>query len=69
MLSAVSLSAVTFEYKLYYMKRNLIIGSVPIIFLMEIPSHVSAKTQSWNSMNVCKVMSYQDSGDCSAEPG
>lgn len=36
---------------------------------MEIPSHVSAKTQSWKSKNVCKVMPYQDSGDCSAEPG
>lgn len=36
---------------------------------MEIPSHVSAKTQSWNSKDVCQVMPYQDYGDFSVEPG
>lgn len=25
--------------------------------------------QSWNGKNVYKVMPYQDSGDCSVEPG
>lgn len=51
------------------MKRNWIIGLVHITFLMEIPSHVSAKTQSWNSKDVCKVMPYQDSGHFNVDPG
>lgn len=29
---------------------------------------MSAETQSWDCSNVCKVMPYKDSGDCSMEP-
>lgn len=44
------------------------IGLVPIIFLMNGPSHTSAEIQSWDCRDVCKVMPYQNSGDCSMEP-
>ncbi|RMC04935.1 hypothetical protein DUI87_18111 [Hirundo rustica rustica] len=52
-----------------YVIIKLLQGLVPIIFLMEIPSHVSAKTQNWNSKDVCQAMPYQNSGDFSMEPG
>lgn len=44
------------------------ISLVQIIVLMDGPSRMSAQIQIWDCRNVCKVMPYQDSGDCSMEP-
>lgn len=44
------------------------IGLVPVIFLMNGPSHTSAEIQIWDCRNVCKVVPHWDSGDCSMEP-
>lgn len=70
MLNAVSLSVGHILVRAMLGEKEVeeMIGLVPIIFLMNGPSHMSAEIQSWDCRNVCKGMSYQDSGDCSMEP-
>lgn len=70
MLSAVSLSIVTYWYEVCSVKKEIetIIGLVPIVFLMNGPSYMPAEIQSWDCTNVSEVRPYQHSGDCSPEP-
>jgi len=55
-------------YARWKRKRKNARAGIDYFFLVNRPSHMSAQIWIWDCRNVCKVMPYQDSRECSMKP-